>query len=115
MWLALFAGVNVATVIGFVTLYNVLMGQVRPHQPASDYAPLQSTDAAVVMLASLLAMQVAHYVGYPLLLLGLALIASACLWPARRLCLKLKQRHRSLHESDGIALSFYDSVNDRRR
>ncbi|WP_095097805.1 MFS transporter [Pseudomonas sp. Irchel 3A5] len=89
-WLVLFTAVNIAAATGFVTLYNLLMGQVRPHQPASDYALLQSTDAAVAMLASLATLQVAHYLGYPRLLLGLALIACVCLWPARKLCLKLQ-------------------------
>lgn len=92
MWLLLFAVVNVAAAIGFVTLYNLLMGQVRPHQPASDYALLQSTDAAVAMLASLATLQVAHYVGYPQLLSGLAGVACICLWPARKLCLKLQRQ-----------------------
>ncbi|GAB7528416.1 MFS transporter [Pseudomonas sp. 3A(2025)] len=89
LWLALFALVNIAAAIGFVTLYNLLMGQVRPHQPATDYALLQSTDAAVAMLASIAALQVAHHLGYAPLLYGLAAIACACLWPARWLCLRL--------------------------
>ena len=84
-WLALFALVNVAAAIGFVTLYNLLMGQVRAHQPASDYALFQSVDAAVAMLASMAAMQVAHRAGYGPLLLVLALIALLAPWPARRL------------------------------
>lgn len=92
LWLALFAIVNVAAAIGFVTLYNLLMGQVRAHQPASDYALFQSVDAAVAMVASLGAMQVAHFAGYGGLLAGLAAIAVISLWPARRLCLKLEQR-----------------------
>ena len=92
VWLALFAVVNVAAAIGFVTLYNLLMGQVRPHQPASDYALLQSTDAAVAMLASLATLQVAHYLGYPQLLLCLAVIACVCLYPARKMCLRLQQQ-----------------------
>lgn len=90
LWLALFAVVNVAAAIGFVTLYNLLMGQVRAHQPASDYALFQSVDAAVAMVASLGAMQVAHFAGYGGLLAGLAAIAVISLWPARRLCLKLR-------------------------
>ena len=90
-WLALFAVVNVAAAIGFVTLYNLLMGQVRPHQPASDYALFQSMDAAVAMLASLAAMQVAHRAGYGGLLAGLAVIAWVSLWPARRLLEKLRR------------------------
>jgi MFS transporter (putative signal transducer) len=89
LWLALFALVNVAAAMGFVTLYNLLMGQVRPHQPASDYALLQSTDAAVAMLASLAALQIAHHLGYPRLLELLAGIACLCLWPAYRLCRRL--------------------------
>lgn len=95
-WLALFAVVNVAAAIGFVTLYNLLMGQVRPHQPASDYALFQSVDAAVAMLASLAALQVAHAAGYGPLLLGLALVAVASLWPAQRLRLRLERRTGSL-------------------
>ena len=91
-WLGLFAVVNVVAAIGFVTLYNLLMGQVRGHQPASDYALFQSVDAAVAMVASLGAMQVAHFVGYGGLLAGLAAIAVIRLWPARRLCLHLERR-----------------------
>jgi len=89
-WLVLFALVNVAAAIGFVTLYNLLMGQVRAHQPASDYALFQSVDAAVAMLASLAALQVAHFAGYGPLLAGLAGIALVSLWPARRLCRRLQ-------------------------
>ncbi|AMB87601.1 MFS transporter [Pseudomonas agarici] len=91
IWLALFAVVNVAAAISFVTLYNLLMGVVRPHQPASDYALLQSVDAAVAMLASMAALQVAYRLGYPILLGGLALIACVCLWPAWRLRLRLQR------------------------
>ncbi|WP_175650082.1 MFS transporter [Pseudomonas sp. Marseille-P9899] len=90
LWLVVFALVNVAAAIGFVTLYNLLMGQVRPHQPASDYALFQSADAAVAMLASLAAMQVAHQVGYGPLLAGLAVIAWGSLWPARWLVKTLR-------------------------
>ncbi|MEF9898130.1 MAG: MFS transporter [Pseudomonas sp.] len=90
-WLALFAVVNVAAAISFVTLYNLLMGVVRPHQPASDYALLQSVDAAVAMLASMAALQVAYRVGYPALLSGLALIACVCLCPVWRLRLRLQR------------------------
>jgi len=89
-WLAVFALVNVAAAIGFVTLYTLLMGQVRAHQPASDYALFQSVDAAVAMLASLAAMQVAHRVGYGGLLAGLAVVAVVCVWPARGLCKRLE-------------------------
>ncbi len=89
-WLVLFALVKVASAIGFVTLYNLLMGQLRPHQPATDYALFQSVDAAVAMLASLAAMQVAHRVGYGGLLAGLAVIAWVSLWPARGLWRKLQ-------------------------
>ncbi|MDR0280620.1 MAG: MFS transporter [Paucimonas sp.] len=88
-WLGLFALVNVAAAIGFVTLYNLLMGQVRAHQPASDYALFQSVDAAVAMLGSMAALQVAHVTGYAPLLAGLAVIAWMSLWPARRLCARL--------------------------
>ena len=92
LWLGLFALVNVVAAIGFVTLYNLLMGQVRAHQPASDYALFQSVDAAVAMVASLGAMQVAHVAGYAGLLTGLAVIALVSLWPARRLCLHLERQ-----------------------
>lgn len=91
-WLALFALVNVAAALGFVTLYNLLMGLVRPHQPASDYALFQSVDAAVAMLASLIAMQVAHHLGYAVLLMALAVIAWGNLWPARWLWQTLARR-----------------------
>lgn len=91
-WLALFALVNVAAAIGFVTLYNLLMGQVRAHQPASDYALFQSVDAAVAMLASLAAMQWAHVAGYGPLLMGLAVLACVNTVPVRRLCGRLERR-----------------------
>ncbi|MHA6195451.1 MFS transporter [Pseudomonas wadenswilerensis] len=90
LWLGLFALVNVAAAIGFVTLYNLLMGQVRAHQPASDYALFQSVDAAMAMLGSMAALQVAHVVGYAPLLAGLAVIAWISLWSARRLCLRIE-------------------------
>lgn len=90
-WLALFALVNVAAAISFVTLYNLLMGVVRPHQPASDYALLQSVDAAIAMLGSMAALQVAHYLGYPALLAILSAIACICLWPALRLRRRLER------------------------
>lgn len=61
-WLILFALVNVAAAIGFVTLYNLLMGQVR-----------------------------AHRVGYWGLLVGLAVVAVVCVWPSRGLYRKLKK------------------------
>jgi len=89
-WLGLFALVNVAAAIGFVTLYNLLMGQVRAHQPASDYALFQSVDAAVAMLGSMVALQVAHVVGYAPLLVGLAVIAWMSLWPVWRLRLRIE-------------------------
>ncbi|MFJ4142892.1 MFS transporter [Pseudomonas sp. NPDC089734] len=92
-WLALFALVNVAAAISFVTLYNLLMGVVRPYQPASDYALLQSVDAAIAMLGSMAALQVAHYLGYPSLLAILAAIACLCLWPALRLRRRLERTH----------------------
>ncbi|MHC6227396.1 MFS transporter [Pseudomonas sp. X10] len=90
-WLVLFFLVNVAAAISFVVLYNLLMGVVRPHQPASDYALLQSVDAAVAMLASMAALQVAQHAGYPLLLAGLAAIAWLCLWPACHLRRRLER------------------------
>ncbi|MBX8573678.1 MFS transporter [Pseudomonas cichorii] len=90
-WLTLFALVNVAAAISFVTLYNLLMGVVRPHQPASDYALLQSVDAAIAMLGSMAALQVAHHLGYPALLAILSAIACLCLWPALRLRRRLER------------------------
>jgi MFS transporter, putative signal transducer len=96
VWLVLFGLVNVAAAIGFVTLYNVLMGLVRPHQPASDYALFQSVDMAVAMLASMITLRIAHYTGYQISLTLLAVVAVISLWPASRL------RHRlsrpALHE-----------------
>ncbi|MGE8357134.1 MAG: MFS transporter, partial [Microvirgula sp.] len=88
-WLLLFGLVNVAAAIGFVTLYNALMGLVRPHQPASDYALFQSTDMAVAMLASMASLRLAHYTGYRPVLILLAALALLCLWPASRLCRRL--------------------------
>ncbi|MDO7925494.1 MFS transporter [Pseudomonas sp. KFB-139] len=90
-WLALFALVNVAAAISFVTLYNLLMGVVRAHQPASDYALLQSVDAAIAMLGSIASLQVAHHLGYPALLAILAAIACLSLWPALRLRRRLER------------------------
>ncbi|MGN2437062.1 MFS transporter [Pseudomonas syringae] len=90
-WLVVFSLVNIAAAIGFVTLYNLLMGVVRPHQPASDYALLQSVDAAIAMLASIAALQSAHYLGYPPLLAVLVSIAFICLWPAWCLCRRLER------------------------
>lgn len=89
LWIALFGVVNLAAAIGFVTLYNVLMGLVRPHQPASDYALFQSTDAAVAMIVSIAALQLAHYTNYQTTLGVLACFAIASLWPAKRLSLRL--------------------------
>lgn len=88
-WIVLFGVVNLAAAIGFVTLYNVLMGLVRPHQPASDYALFQSTDAAVAMIVSLSALQLVHHTGYLFTLAALALFAIVSLWPAWRLCQRL--------------------------
>ena len=92
-WLSLFGLVNVAAASGFVTLYNVLMGQVRAHQPASDYAVFQSIDAALAMLTTLAALQLASRTGYQFVLAMLALLAIACLWLVslllERLTLKL--------------------------
>ncbi|MBN3217401.1 MFS transporter [Pectobacterium polaris] len=84
-WIALFGVVNLAAAIGFVTLYNVLMGLVRSHQPASDYALFQSTDAAVAMIVSIAALQLAHHTNYQTTLGVLACFAVASLWPAKRL------------------------------
>ncbi len=84
-WLVLFGLVNAAAAIGFVTLYNVLMGLVRPHQPASDYALFQSVDMAVAMLASMLTLRITHYADYQTSLILLAVVAVICLWPASRL------------------------------
>lgn len=88
-WIVLFGVVNLAAAVGFVTLYNVLMGLVRPHQPASDYALFQSTDAAVAMVMSLAALQFAYHTDYHTTLAVLAVIAVICLWPARRLSRRL--------------------------
>ena len=79
-WLLLFAVVNVAAAIGFVTLYNVLMGQVRAQQPASDYALLQSVDAALSMLMMLAALRLSNQIGYQCVLALLALLGIASLW-----------------------------------
>ncbi|KVE43528.1 MFS transporter [Burkholderia sp. BDU5] len=88
-WTLAFGFVNVAAAIGFVTLYNVLMGLTRPHQPASDYALFQSTDMAVAMLMSMAVLRVSHAVGYRPVLALLAALAVASLWPAIRLCRRL--------------------------
>ncbi|MEI7310936.1 MFS transporter [Pectobacterium carotovorum] len=90
-WIALFGVVNLAAAIGFVTLYNVLMGLVRPHQPASDYALFQSTDAAVAMIVSIAALQLAHHTNYQTTLGVLACFAVASLWPAKRLSVRLSR------------------------
>lgn len=83
---------NLAAAAGFVTLYNALMGLVRSHQPASDYALFQSVDMAVAILVSMLAMRIAHYVDYGTTLLLLALLASVSLWPAKRLLQRIQTR-----------------------
>ncbi|MBA0159366.1 MFS transporter [Pectobacterium versatile] len=88
-WIALFGVVNLAAAVGFVTLYNVLMGLVRPHQPASDYALFQSTDAAVAMIVSIAALQLAHHTNYQTTLGVLACFAVVSLWPAKRLSVRL--------------------------
>mgnify|MGYP001942067652 CR=1 FL=1 len=85
LWIGLFGLVNLVAAMGFVTLYNVLMALVRPHQPASDYALFQSTDALVAMLVSLGALQLAAHSGYQITLGALACFALASIWPARRL------------------------------
>ncbi|MFJ5507005.1 MFS transporter [Pectobacterium jejuense] len=90
-WLALFGVVNLAAAIGFVTLYNVLMGLVRPHQPVSDYALFQSTDAAVAMIVSIAALQLAHHTNYQTTLGVLACFAVASLWPAKRLSVRFSR------------------------
>ncbi|MCL6349951.1 MFS transporter [Pectobacterium polaris] len=90
-WIALFGVVNLAAAVGFVTLYNVLMGLVRPHQPASDYALFQSTDAAVAMIVSIAALQLAHHTNYQTTLGVLACFAIASLWPAKRLSERLSR------------------------
>ncbi|WP_455819655.1 MFS transporter [Pseudomonas cerasi] len=104
-WLVLFGAVNLAAAIGFVTLYNVLMGLVRPHQPASDYALFQSVDAAVALLASFGALRLAHHAGYPFTLMTIALLAVACLWPASRLRRRLSAQFdtRSLPADSSVA------------
>ncbi|MFJ5365580.1 MFS transporter [Pectobacterium punjabense] len=88
-WIALFGVVNLAAAVGFVTLYNVLMGLVRPYQPASDYALFQSTDAAAAMIVSIAALQLAHHTNYQTTLGVLACFAVASLWPAKRLSMRL--------------------------
>jgi MFS transporter (putative signal transducer) len=93
-WLVLFGFLNMAAAIGFVTLYNVLMGLVRPHQPAADYALFQSADAAVAVLVSFAALRVAHHTGYRPVLAGLAVISIANLLPARSLCRRLTGKAR---------------------
>ncbi|GKW39428.1 MFS transporter [Pectobacterium carotovorum] len=90
-WIALFGVVNLAAAVGFVTLYNVLMGLVRPHQPASDYALFQSTDAAVAMIVSIAALQLAYHTNYQTTLGVLACFAVASLWPAKRLSVRLSR------------------------
>ncbi|MDN7670986.1 MFS transporter [Burkholderia oklahomensis] len=90
-WTLAFGFVNVAAAIGFVTLYNVLMGLTRPHQPASDYALFQSTDMAVAMLMSTAVLRISHAIGYRPVLALLAALAVASLWPAIRLCRRLAQ------------------------
>lgn len=91
MWIVLFGVVNLAAAVGFVTLYNVLMGVVRPHQPASDYALFQSTDAAVAMIVSITALQLAHHTNYQTTLGVLACFAVASLWPAKQLSVRLSR------------------------
>ncbi|WP_323640468.1 MFS transporter [Pectobacterium polonicum] len=90
-WITLFGVVNLAAAVGFVTLYNVLMGLVRPHQPASDYALFQSTDAAIAMIVSIAALQLAHHTNYQTTLGVLACFAVASLWPAKRLSVRLSR------------------------
>jgi MFS transporter, putative signal transducer len=90
-WFVVFGLVNVAAAIGFVTLYNVLMGLVRSHQPASDYALFQSVDMTVAMLASLASLRIAHHADYQTTLTLLALVAVVSLWPAHRLHRRLSR------------------------
>jgi len=92
-WTLAFAVVNVAAAIGFVTLYNVLMGVTRPHQPAADYSLFQSADMAVGMLTSIAALRISHHTGYRPVLVLLAVIAVVSLWPARVLCRRLATAH----------------------
>lgn len=80
LWLTLFGLANLAAAVGFVTLYNVLMGQVRSHQPASDYAAFQSADAALGMLTAMLSLQLAGQLGYQVVLAWLALLSLFSLW-----------------------------------
>ncbi|MCW5263157.1 MFS transporter [Verminephrobacter eiseniae] len=96
-WLVVFGLVNTAAAIGFVMLYSVLMGLVRPHQPASDYALFQSVDMAVAMAASMGTLRIAHHADYQTALTLLAVVALLCLWPASRLRHHLS--HRVLPES----------------
>ncbi|AJK49672.1 MFS transporter [Burkholderia plantarii] len=88
-WIVAFGFVNVVATIGFVTLYNVLMGLTRAHQPASDYALFQSADMAVGMLTSMAMLRLSHYTGYRPAIVLLAAVAVVSLWPALRLCRRL--------------------------
>jgi len=108
IWLLLFGLANTAAAIGFVTLYNVLMGLVRPHQPASDYALFQSVDMAVAMLATLATLRIAHHTGYQTTLTLLAVVATVCLWPAQ-----LLRRRLSRPASPDATTAFESSLESR--
>lgn len=99
-WLVLFALVNTAAAIGFVTLYNVLMGMVRPHQPASDYALFQSVDMAVAMLASIATLRVAHHMDYQMTLALLAAVAVISILPAMQLSRRLSRSASRLADNE---------------
>ncbi len=88
-WIVAFGIVNVAAAIGFVALYNVLMGLARAHQPASDYALFQSIDIAVGILISIAVLRISHYIGYRPTLALLTALATLSVWPAIRLCRQL--------------------------
>lgn len=103
-WLLVFGLVNVAAAIGFVTLYNLLMGLVRPHQPASDYALFQSVDMTVAMLAHMAALRIAHSSGYQQTLVLLAVVAVCCLWPAHRLRQRFSRMAKHAPVPAGTAL-----------
>jgi len=108
-WLMLFGVVNVAAAAGFVTLYNLLMGQVRAQQPASDYALLQSVDAALSMLMMLGALRLSNDFGYQGVLALLALLGIVSLWLVSYLLRKL-----ALPPQPGIGMTAAATTQERR-
>ena len=107
-WLMLFGVVNVAAAAGFVTLYNLLMGQVRAQQPASDYALLQSVDAALSMLMMLGALRLSNDFGYQGVLALLALLGIVSLWLVSYLLRKL-----ALPPQPGIGMTAAATTQER--